>query len=237
MKRTICLLHAIRNMRDGYNMNSTYWRDKRLALPALPAKLMEIAIAMVLSDAGLSWTSKEAHMKVEQGYQQQAFVDHLFDLFKDYCFAVSPQPYIAKSGPRAGLVKSYWFKTFSHASFTLIWHMFYVDRVKSIQPGLVLNHLSGLGLAYWVMSDGSLQNDSKSMILHSQSFTKADNEMLSKELNQKFGLHSRVIPHKGIYRVIFIPREDASTMNALISPHMIPQFKYKLPKSPLRVVL
>jgi hypothetical protein len=59
---------------------------------------------MVLSDAGLSWTSKEAHMKIEQGYQQEAFVNHLFDLFKDYCFAVSPQPYIAKSGPRANLL-------------------------------------------------------------------------------------------------------------------------------------
>lgn len=230
MKLTSIMLRAIRNMRDGYNMNSTYWRDKRLALPPLPDKLMEIAIAMVLSDAGLSWTSKEAHMKVEQGYQQEAFVTHLFDLFKDYCFAVSPQAYIAKTGPRAGMAKSYWFKTFSHPSFTLIWNMFYVDRVKSIQPGLVLNHLSGLGLAYWIMSDGSLQNDSQSMILHTQSFTKSDNEMLSKELNLKFKLHSRVISHKGMYWVIFIPREDASTLNGLISPYIIPYFKYKLPK-------
>lgn len=163
MKLTNILYQSIRNMRDGYNMNSTYWRNKRLALPPLPAELMEVAIAMVLSDASLSWTSKEAHMKIEQGHQQQAFVIHLFNLFKDYCFAVSPQAYIAKTGPRAGMVKSYWFKTFSHPSFTLIWHMFYVDRVKSIQQGLVLNHLSGLGLAYWVMSDGSLQNDSQSI--------------------------------------------------------------------------
>lgn len=45
--------------------------------------------------------------------------------------------------------------------------MFYVKGVKTIQPGIIVNNLSGLGLAYWVMSDGS--NDSKSMILHTQS--------------------------------------------------------------------
>lgn len=79
------------------------------------------------------------------------------------------------------------------------------------------------------MSDGSLQNDFKSMILHTQSFTQAENELLSRELNAKFGLHSRVIPHKDIYWVIFIPNGDAATLHKLISPHIIPHFKYKVP--------
>lgn len=191
---------------------------------------MEVAIAMVLSDAGLAWTSKDAHMKIEQGYKQVEFVKHLFELFKDYCFAVSPQPYIAKSGTRQGLVKSYWFKTFSHPSFTCIWNMFYVDGVKTILPGLILEHLTGLGLAYWIMSDGSLQSDGRSMILHTQSFTERENELLSSELNIKFGLHSRVIPHKEKYWVIYIPSKDATVLHSLIYSHIIPSFKYKVPR-------
>jgi hypothetical protein len=94
-------------MRDGHHHNSTYWQDIRKALPMLPPHLMEVAIAMVLSDAGLSMTSIDARMKVEQGYMQKEFVYHLFDLFKDYCFSVSPQPYIPTKGVRAGLIKSY----------------------------------------------------------------------------------------------------------------------------------
>lgn len=232
IKFTNILFSAIRNIRDGYHQNSTHWQNIRKSLPALPSNLIEIAIAMVLSDAGLAWTSKDAHMKIEQGYLQKDFVYHLFDLFKDYCFAVSPQAYFAKHGPRVGLVKSYWFKTFSHSSFTLIWEMYYVEGVKTILPGIVLNNLSGLGLAYWIMSDGSLQNDSKSIILHTQSFTKEENEILSSELNTKFGLHSRIILHKKVYWVIFIPSGDAAVLHKLIFPHMISHFKYKVPKVP-----
>jgi hypothetical protein len=223
------LKRYINNVRDGFHHNSTYWQNIRKALPMLPPQLMEIAIAMVLSDASLSRTSNDAHMKIEQGYLQKDFVYHLFDLFKQYCFALDPQAYIVKKGPRNGLVKSYWFKTFSHPSFSLIWDLFYTNGVKTISPGLVQNHINALGLAYWIMSDGSLQNDLQSMILHTQSFTKVENELLSTELNAKFGLHSRVIPHKGVYWVIFIPREDAVLLHELIAPHMIPYFSYKVP--------
>lgn len=112
--------YAIRNFRDGFHHNSTHWQNIRKSLPLLPPLLMEIAIAMVLSDAGLAWTSNEVHMKIEQGYKQKDLVYHLFDLFKEYCFAVSPQAYSPEKGPRRGLIKSYWFKTLSHPSFTQI---------------------------------------------------------------------------------------------------------------------
>jgi len=219
----------IRNMRDGYHHNSSYWKNIRMNLPILPGFLREIAIAMVLSDAGLAWTSNEVHMKIEQGYKKKNFVFKLFDLFKDYCFSVGPQEYVPKKGVRAGLVKSYWFKTFSHPSFTEIWNLFYIDGVKTIQPGIVVDNLSGLGLAYWIMSDGSLQKDHKTMIIHSQSFTQVENELLSKELNAKFGLDSCVIPHKDTYWVIQIPAKDAAVLYQHIAPHMLPYFNYKLP--------
>lgn len=229
MKKTLINNKDLRNMRDGHHHRSKYWQDYRKSLPELPSILMEIAIAMVLSDAAIARTSKDAHMKIEQGYKQKEFVYHLFDLFKVYCFAVSPQEYIAKSGVRAGKVKSYWFKTLSHFSFTKIWNMFYVDGVKRIQSGLVLKYIGRIGLRYWIMSDGSLQNDKKSMILHTQCFTKEENEMLSSELNEKFGLHSKVIPHKVKYWVILIPSRDSTKLHSLISEHIIPYFEYKLP--------
>lgn len=218
-----------RNYRDGFHHNSKYWQDIRIALPMLPAHLFELAIAMTLSDAGIARTSIDAHMKFDNGYKQKDFIYALFEHFKVYCFAVSPQTYIAASGVRKGLIKSYTFKTFSHPSFSRVYEMFYVNGVKSIASGIILNYLTGFGLAYWVMSDGSLQNDLKSMILHSQSFTWAENEILSAELNTKFGFSSRVISHKHIYSVIFIPAGDAVILKGLIAPHMLPYFNYKVP--------
>gem|GEM_PF-6688772 len=49
------------------------------------------------------------------------------------------------------------------------------------------------------MGDGSLQKDNKTLILHTQSYTKIENLILSKELNEKFGFLSEVIEHKKKY--------------------------------------
>jgi tRNA threonylcarbamoyladenosine modification (KEOPS) complex Pcc1 subunit len=79
------------------------------------------------------------------------------------------------------------------------------------------------------MSDGSLGSEN-SMILHLQGFSEAENTTISNELNSKFNLHSKVITHKTKYFVVKIPARDASTLRALIKPHMLPMFAYKLPR-------
>src|SRR5947208_560690 len=103
---------------------------------------------MVLSDATMYKVSHEALIKFEQGFLQLEFIQHLFDKFKDYCFMLSPGHRLYKTGPKKGQIKSAWFKTFSHSSFTMIWNLFYIDNVKTIQPGIILNYINALGLAY-----------------------------------------------------------------------------------------
>ena len=46
------------------------------------------------------------------------------------------------------------------------------------------------------------------MILHTQSFTKKENESLVLQLNLKFKFHSKIISHKTNYFVIKIPKSD-----------------------------
>jgi LAGLIDADG DNA endonuclease family len=172
-------------------------------LPPLPQELKDIAIGMILSDACMYKTSNHALIKFEQGYLQSEFLLHLFFIFKSYCFMLEPGKRITLNGPQKGLIKSLWFKTFSYYSFTDIWNLFYIKIetkfVKTIQKGLILNNLTDIGLAYWIMGDGSLQSDKKTIILHTQSYTKTENLILSVELNEKFNLNSEVISHKKKY--------------------------------------
>lgn len=174
-------------------------------MPALSLDLREIAIAMLLSDACMYKISKHPLIKFEQGYLQEEFLFHLFFIFKSYCFMLEPGKRNTLDGIRKGLTKSFWFKTFSHSSFDDIWNLFYFDcndkalgikNIKKIQEGLILNYLTDRGLAYWIMGDGSLNKDRKTMILHTQSYTKTENLILSRELNEKFGFSSEVIKHK-----------------------------------------
>lgn len=208
-------------------------KNEKKKLPALPAELKEIAIGMILSDACMYKKSNHALIKFEQGYIQEEFLIHLFSLFKSYCFMVEPGKRIDLYGERKGLIKSFWFKTFSFYSFDEIWNLFYIKSndkaIKTIQEGLILNHLTDRGLAYWIIGDGSLQKDRKTMILHTQSYTKTENLILSRELNEKFGFRSEVILHKKKYFVIKFNSKDAITLHNLIKPYIIESMKYKIP--------
>jgi len=218
--------------RDGYHLNSKYWQEWKKKLPALPSELVEVAVGMVLSDACMYKVSTHALIKFEQGYLQEEFLLHLFEIFKSYCFMEAPGRRVDLNGPRQGLTKSLWFKTFSYYSFTAIWNLFYTqcgDKfTKTIPKGLVLNHLTPRGLAYWVMGDGSLHQ--KTMILHTQSYTRLENFILSEELNAKFGFATEVISHKEIYYCVKFNSKDALMLHNLIKPYVHSSMAYKIPK-------
>lgn len=227
----------IRNHKDGYHLNSKYWQDWKKKLPPIAPELREIAIGMILSDACMYKKSNHSLIKFEQGYAQEEFLNHLFDLFKPYCFMVEPGKRIELHGKRKALIKSLWFKTFSHYSFDDIWCLFYKDSsdkvIKTIQEGLIFFfQLTEKGLAYWIMGDGSLQKDSKTMILHTQSYSENENLILSKELNEKFGFKTEVKLHKKIYWIIKFSKEDALILHNLIKPHILASMVYKLPITP-----
>lgn len=198
-------------------------------MPPLSSDLFDISIGMILGDATMYHVSRDASIKFEQGVHQKEFCFHLFDLFSNYCFMQQPKPRYVKSEK---IIKSYWFKTFSFPDFTKLYRLFYhqteTKRVKIIQKGLITQYLTPKGFAFWIMCDGSLQKDGKTLILHTQNYTLIENTPLSNELNDKFNLHSRVIPHKKIYHVIEIPKQDSSKMVELVESFMIPSMTYKI---------
>ena len=154
MRNTLILLKEIRNYKDGFHLSSKHWQSWKKILPPLPKELREIAIGMILSDACMYKKSKHALIKFEQGYLQEEFLLHLFNIFKLYCFMIEPGKRITLRGSRKGLTKSLWFKTFSYYSFTEIWNLFYIKddssnkTVKIIREGLIKNNLTERGLAY-----------------------------------------------------------------------------------------
>jgi hypothetical protein len=80
------------------------------------------------------------------------------------------------------------------------------------------------------MGDGSLQKDQKTMILHTQSYTRLENFILSEELNEKFGFTTEVILHKDKYFCIKYSSKDALLLHNLIKPYVHSSMAYKIPK-------
>ncbi len=232
------IVKRITNYKNGHHLNSSYWQNYKKTLPALPQPCFEIAFGMLLGDASIYKVSNHALIKFEQGYKQQAFLEHLFDKFKNYCFMDQPgKRFLLDNSKKTNQIKSFWFKTFSHKTFTQLYFIFYENKTnlgfykkKTITPGLITNYLTPKGLAYLIMCDGSLQNDKKSIILHTQGFSEKENLILSNELNMKFNLKTKVILHKKIYYVLKTSSTDALQIVDLIQNYMITSMEYKLPE-------
>ena len=99
-------------------------------------------------------------------------------------------------------------------------------KKKKIEKGLVTKHLSLISLAYWIADDGSYHKTKKYLVIHTQGYTKKENQILSLELNQKFDLNYRIMKHKKIYWVLYFPPKDVLVLKKLLS--MPPSMEYKL---------
>lgn len=80
------------------------------------------------------------------------------------------------------------------------------------------------------MGDGALHREGRVLTLHTQGFTKEENNILSAELNQKFGFHTRVLVHKNNSYVLQFSTKDANNLHDIISSHVITSMKYKVPR-------
>jgi hypothetical protein len=171
------LKKTINNFKHNFHLKAKYWQNYKHSLNCLPTSLFEIAVGMLLGDACMYKVSKQAYIKFEQGFKQQLFLEHLFLHFKKYCFMEKPGTQIYLRCILKGKQKSFWFKTFSHKSFTKLFALFYQEKniqntySKKIGENLILNFLKHRGLAYWIMCDGSLQKNKKTIILHTQEFS------------------------------------------------------------------
>ena len=138
----------------------------------MPPTLCEISIGMVLGDTSLFKYSKRSGIKFEQGSQQREFLFHLFSLFSNYTFVDVPGQRLHFSSLH---IKSFWFKTFSHYSFTGLWNLFYKLGKKILAENLIKEFLTPIAFAFWVMCDGSLQRCKKVWIIHTSCFTQSEN--------------------------------------------------------------
>jgi hypothetical protein len=141
-------IKSINNIKNGYHLNSKYWQDKKLLVPNLSDLLFSILVGCLLGDATIYKISSNASVKFEQGYMHKEYLFHLFLIFNDYVFQTKPHERIELRGKRVGSIKSYSFKTFSHPTFNKFYDLFIINSKKSIQPGLIFNYLTPIGLAY-----------------------------------------------------------------------------------------
>lgn len=180
----------------------------------------QVLIGYLLGDGCLeTWkNSKVARLKVEQSLAQKEFVSWLFKVFQEF----------SKTPPKSKQNKCK-FNTLSSNEFYGFHKIFYSNRQKVV-PKNIEQLLTPISFAVWFMGDGSVKSkECNGRILNTHGFSESEVAQLSQILNDRFKLLASIRRQKDGLQ-IYISAKSAEELIKLISPYLLPHFKYKLPK-------
>ena len=161
----------------------------------------------------------------------QTSIDHLeyfkyvFNLFKPYC--TQDIEYYLRSWEDSRSNKQYealQFATMALPCFNMFRDIFYSNS-KKVVPSNIDELLTDIGLAHWIMDDGSKQG--KGLHLNVYAFSPECVNRLINVLNTKFGLKCSIHLKNGKPR-IYVFKESIELLISIVKPHMVPSIMYKL---------
>lgn len=199
---------------------------------SLNDNLIEILVGVILGDGHMRKynldpnSRSNARLIITQSEKQSDLVYHLYELFKEYASSAPTKKssLIKETGNTRHYVR---FATRTLPCFNNLYSQFYVNRIK-IVPLNIADSLTAVGLAYWIMGDGTWVGSG--VRIQTDNFTLKEVNLLIDVLNSKFGLNSSVNvadKTKGQYS-IYIPKKDMDLLKKLVTPHILPTFLYKL---------
>jgi LAGLIDADG DNA endonuclease family len=201
---------------------------KERAQFVLPDKLKNILLGLYLGDlhSQKRYPNSDVTLHFEQGQVHEAYLLHLYELFKDYC-GTGPKSSTRKPDQRTN--KSYsriYFATRSLPCFNEYYSLFYVDKVKKIPNNIKDLLTSAESLAYWAMDDGVKRGSGFELSTHS--YTKEGVLLLIRALESNFALICSAHMKKGNRYVIYIKADSMDKLRSLVTPYFHESMLYKL---------
>jgi hypothetical protein len=148
----------------------------------------EFVAGSLLGDGTLLRTTAGWCFRVHHGLSQQWYVEYKYKFL---------EPYVQSPPRRSG--NGYYFRTVTHPEFSTYREHFYRSNQKIVPIEFQRERMTGLGLAIWLMDDGSA--DGRAVRLNTQSFSHTENLALATLLREMFRLETRVNRDKDGFRL------------------------------------
>jgi hypothetical protein len=190
-------------------------------------EIKEILFGSLLGDGSLELPSrgKNARFIFSQSFKFEPYFLHMFSLFKEV-FGLSTFRSYAYKDKRTGKVyTTLSFKTRVFSILTEFYHLFYINKVKTVPMDLSL--LTPLALAHWIMDDGA-KSTNGGLYLCTDSYTLLDVQRLAKYLNETYHLKVSIYNRSGKYLRLYISSTSMDKVIKLVINHMHPSMLYKL---------
>lgn len=182
--------------------------------------------------------SPSIRFNIEQAISNTAYIHHLTLLFNElgYCSNITPtlvkksEAIIYKRLDKNFTRFNYRLCLFTFTSFVWIYDSFYHNTegvlIKKV-PDWIAEYITPLGLAHWIMQDGSRQNK-QGISLATNSFTYKECQILSDIISKKFNLKCTVVKTGASNQWrINIWKQSMSNLVAIVKPYIIKEMRYK----------
>lgn len=228
-----------------YSLNDLSFIKPRIkALHRIGPHNLDVLSIIICGMLGDWWADKliyssgsSVRFHLEQAVVNLAYIDHLTYLLFNwgYCSKLIPKLVKKSKIKRDKLINNedrfnYRLTLYTFTSLNWIYDSFYrkTNRgVIKIVPNWIEYFITPLGLAHWIMQDGSRQKK-QGIYIATHSFTYSECNFLSRILNSKYGLKTTVVKSgcKGQWR-ISIWKESMRDLVLIVKPYIIEEMKYK----------
>ena len=176
----------------------------------------EFLTGTLLGDGFLMETTRGYCLRIHQGIKQKEYVEWKYNVMENL---VNTLPKFCGRG--------YYFRTVSNPEFNWYRKIFYDGRKKRV-PEDIRDLLTPLGLAVWIMDDGS--RDKGCVRISTHNFNYSDQLKLQETLKTKFGIECSIQKAKDKFW-LWIKSKSIANLVKLVKPYFIPNMLYKLPRN------
>lgn len=231
---------------DKENICLSYFSKTRTkALHRIGPHNKDVLSVLICGMLGDWWADKikgqispSIRFNIEQAINNTAYIHHLTLLFNELGYCSNITPTLVKKSEAVTDNRldntvtrfNYRLCLFTFTSFVWIYDSFYHNSegvIKKRVPSWITEYITPLGLAHWIMQDGSRQNK-QGISLATNSFTYEECEMLCNIISKKFNLKCTVVktgtPEQ--WR-INIWKRSMSSLVTIVKPYIIKEMKYK----------
>ena len=186
-------------------------------------------IGLLLGDVHIERAkpSHNARLCFDQSLNKHSeYIMYLYSIFKDFV-GTPPKATNRKPDIRTGKIyNSLQFKTLRYPFFSSYHDLFYLKGTKLL-PKNINELITDIGLAFWIMDDGGLSTNG-GLIIHTNSFTKLEVEILVNLLQDKFQLQCKPIIRNSNQWAINIPKKEMVNIQNLIKKYVHYSMKHKI---------
>lgn len=187
----------------------------------LSERQRDVLVGTLLGDGCLAQHGRHCRLFVKHKAAHRALAEFKYGVFREF---ISMRMHEFDQKFRGSLFPCVQFATRTSPLFDVWRDRFYRDGRKVV-PTDIARDLSPLSVAVWLMDDGAA--DYAGMTLQTHSFDASEVELLVSALAERFDLAVSSRKNRG-KRIIYVRAAAMKRLRAIVEPHLLPGFAYKL---------